>query len=229
MLWLWWYIACADTTKEQSSNVEEQLLLASETVIFASAEQLGPHKLQTVYAQQEYHGEDVRSASKEIVDMDWVDWDNWHVKRMVDDEIVSNVWIFAGKTIEQQGQHYVEQVDGEPYRVQLRSTSSQWDSVIRPFQPYILWKFQAKQEMDGRVVHMYTAEFTEPDIKKTGVHPLRFAGTVWVDEQTAVRLLGKIEMTVVQGAYKKDMQLQVQRSDIQSSAVLQRIVASNPL
>ena len=229
VFWLLWGIACQDAKNEEVKDVQEQLLLASETVIFASAEQLGPHKLQTVYAQQEYHGEDVRTSSKEIVDMDWVDWDNWHAKRMVDEEIVSNVWIVAGKTIEQQGKNYVEQADGEPYRVQLRSTSSQWDSVIRAFQPYIVWEFQAKQDMDGRVVHMYTAKFTEPDVKKMGVHPLRFQGTVWVDEQTAVRLLGKIEMTVVQGSYKKDIQFQVQRSDIQSSGVLQRIVSSNPL
>ena len=221
MLWLW--LAC---TGEDSTNVVEPsktLLTASQEVIFASTEVLGPHRFRSVYTHTEFHGEDERNTHREVLSIDWMDWDHWQATHMVDDDIVMQVIIMDSQCLEQVSGKFVKRPDGEPYRVQLRSMWNQWDSIMLHFEPHSTWTDNGTSTMEDRTVHHYTAVFKEPQNSTVGLTPRELKAQVWVDEQTAVRLAGTVEASLINGPYKKYVSLKVDRSDIATDAVERRL------
>ena len=117
----------------------------------------------------------------------------------------------------------VERPDGEPYRVQLRNTWNQWDSNIRYFQQGIDWEFVAAKTIDGRKVRHYQSSFDQNMVSNSALHPKEFTGNVWVDEDTAVRLVGNLQGVLLNGPYKKTIELTLERQDIGTENVLNRL------
>lgn len=227
MILLWLACTSTDSTVE-STKPEMTLVEASQAVTFASSEALGAHRLRSVRKQREFHGEDVRSTTTEVLLIDWADWDHWQVTQMVDEEVVTQVWVVDGRCVERINDRFVERPDGEPYRVQLRNTWNQWEMLMRPFTEHVEWTFAATSAISERKTKEYTASFTRPPLSNTGLYPKDLSGTIWVDEQTAVRLAGSVEGTLLNGPYKKIVSLTVERSDIGSDAVLERLRESMP-
>ena len=160
--------------------------------------------------------------------IDWADWDHWQSTQMVNDEIVSQVWVFGGRCLERVGNKIVERPDGEPYRVQLRNTWNQWDSSIRYFQQGVAWEFVAAEMIDGRKVRHYQSSFDRDLVSKGELTPKEFTGNVWVDEDTAVRLVGNLQGVVLSGPYKKTIELTLERQDIGTENVLKRLKEGFP-
>ena len=221
MFWLW--LACTGDESTKVVEPEKTLLSASQEVIFASTEVLGPHRFRSVYEQTEFHGEDPRNTHREVLSIDWLDWDHWQATHMVDDEVVMQVFVMGSKCLEQVSGKFIERPDGEPYRVQLRSMWNQWESVMRHFEPHSTWIDNGTSTMEDRTVHQYTAVFKEPKDPSHGLTPIELNAQVWVDEQTAVRLAGSVEGALIQGPYKKSITLKVERSDIGTDAVERRL------
>lgn len=221
MIWLW--LACTGDEQTKVSTPEETLIAASKEVIFASTEVLGPHRFRSVYTQTEFHGEDVRNQHREVLSIDWMDWDHWQATHLVDEDVVMNVMIMDSQTLEQVSGEYIKRPDGEPYRVQLRSMWNQWDAVMRHFEPHTTWTDNGTSTIEGRTVHQYTAVFAEPAKTPVGLIPIELSAQVWVDEQTAVRLAGTVEAVLIQGPYKKQVSLKVDRSAIASDTVERRL------
>jgi len=208
-----WLGCSSDSAKEELSPAE-QLVLASDKVIFASVEKIGPHRSVSTFKRTEYRGEDIETEHEEVLQIAWKDWDNFQATRFVDEEVVSDIIIADFATWEYAGGQWKNREDGELYRVQLRSTWNQWDDVLRHFSEHVTWEFVSEEVLEGRKTKKYTARFSKPDDARKTLRPLAFQGTVWVDEVTAVRILGEISGELGRGSYKKSLQLQVQRIDI---------------
>lgn len=187
---------------------------ASHQVIFASVEKIGSHAFQASYQQKEFHGEEIRSTHEEVLEISWQDWDNFQSRRTVDGETVSSIIILDSQTWDFQAEKWEKRRDGEPYRVQLRNTWNQWDSVMRHFEEYVEWIPDGDETVEGRKTKRYKAKFIKPQDVKRGLRPTKFRALVWVDEETAVRILGEIEGTLIRDAYKKEIKYQVQRTEI---------------
>lgn len=225
---LWWLACTSGDDTVQQAVPEVTLVEASQAVTFASSEALGAHRLRTMRKQQEYHGEDVRSETTEILLIDWADWDHWQATQMVDDEIVSQVWVVDGRCVEGMNGRFIERNDGEPYRVQLRNTWNQWEMMMRPFVQHVEWTFVQTDIIEDRKTKQYQASFTRPTEGHNGLFPKDLSGNIWVDEQTAVRLLGSVEGVLLNGPYKKTVSLSIERSDIGADVVLERLRESLP-
>ena len=213
-------LGCSSGTSEKNLSPTEELVKASEQVIFASVEKVGPHRSVSTFDRKEYHGEDLNSEHQEILQIVWKDWDNFQYIQTVDKEVNSDVVISNLITWEYSAGRWNRRQDGEPYRVQLRSIWNQWDNVMRHFVDHVTWTPIAQEVIEGRKTQKYVAEFTKPEDSSKSLRPISFDGTVWVDEQTAVRILGEIQGELCRGAYKKSMRLQVQRTDIGSEIVI---------
>ena len=220
MFWMW--LACSGDVQELSVP-DTTLLEASQEVIFASTEALGPHRLRSIYVRTEYHGDEIRNQYKEILSIDWMDWDHWQVTQMIDDEVVTQVMVMDGKCLEQVGGQYIKRPDGEPYRVQLRSMWNQWDGLMRHFEPHTTWIEKGTSDIEGRKTQQYTANFTSPVDHRVGLSPKYLTAEVWVDQQSAVRLVGKVDAVLIKDAYKKEVNFTVERSDIGTDAVEERL------
>ena len=214
----WTYLiflgGCWDAKPNVAPEEPSKLMEASHQVIFASVEKIGIHSFQATYQQTEFHGEDIRSEHEEVLEISWQNWDNFESKRTVDGEIVSNIIITDAQTWDWQSQQWVRRRDGEPYRVQLRNTWNQWDSVMRHFGEHVEWILDGDEVIEGRKTKRYRALFTKPERVKVSLRPIEFQGMVWVDEETAVRILGEISGVLLRDAYKKQVKYQVQRTEI---------------
>jgi len=212
LLSLWF--GCSSDPSEKELSPSEQLVRASDKVIFTSVEQLGPHRSVSTFQRREYRGEGLETEHEEVLQIAWKDWDNFQASRFVDSELVSGVVIADFNTWEYAGSQWIKRDDGELYRVQLRSTWNQWDDVLRHFSDHIIWEVVGEEVLEGRKTQKYVARFTKPEVSKKTLRPLSFQGTVWVDELTAVRILGEVSAELARGSYKKSLRLQVQRTDI---------------
>lgn len=207
-------LGCWDSPTEEKAKETTELVKASHEVIFASVEKIGQHSFQATYLQEEFHGEDVRTEHEEVLEISWQDWDNFQAKRLVDGEVVSDIIIVGSQTWDWQSEKWEKRRDGEPYRVQLRNTWNQWDSVMRHFEQHVEWVSDGEEVVQGRKTKRYKANFTKPEALKASLRPAEFQAMVWVDEETAVRILGEVTGTLINGAYKKKIKYQVQRTDI---------------
>ena len=143
-----------------------------------------PHRFRSVYEQTEFHGEDPRNTHREVLSIDWLDWDHWQATHMVDDEVVMQVFIMGSKCLEQVSGKFIERPDGEPYRVQLRSMWNQWESAMRHFEPHSTWTDNGTSTMEERTVHQYTAVFTEPKDSSIGLTPIELRPRCgWMNRQ----------------------------------------------
>ena len=205
---------CTRDPVVQQASPTEQLVVASEKVIFESVEKLGAHRSISTFNRTEYFEENIRSEHQEILEISWRDWDNFQYARRVDDETVAEVIIADFKTWAYSAGDWKPQPDGELYRVQLRTTWNQWDNMMHSFTEYVTWESVGQETIEGRKAQKYVANFTPPPKAKAGVQPLAFEGAVWVDEQTAVRLLGTITGEMGQDTRRSKLKLQIQRVDI---------------
>ena len=78
---------------ESVERPEKQLALASLQVTFASVEKLGPHRYEATIERSEFQGDRLESKHTELLKIDWLNWDNFHVERRVDDKIVQDVCV----------------------------------------------------------------------------------------------------------------------------------------
>jgi hypothetical protein len=207
-------LSCLTGSERDASTPEEALVKASETVIFASVEKLGPHRSISTFQRTEFQNDDELSQHEEILQITWKDWDNFRSTLKVDQEIASDVLINNFETWEFSGGQWKRRVDGEPYRVQLRSTWNQWDDVMRHFSEFVEWEKVTVETIESRSTKKYVARFTKPEKTTSSFLPISLEGTVWVDEGTAVRILGELKGVLGRGEYKKEIKLQIQRTEI---------------
>ena len=195
MIWLW-LAACSG---EQEKQLQE-LATASENVIFASVESLGKHDYLALIVRDEYQGGEKSSHHEESIAIQWQDWDHFSYRRLVDGKGVMNLivskhvpWLLRpnGK--------WKKRRDAEPYRVQMRNSWNAWEQIVSPFSDGLEMKGQGFEQIEGRRVQRFQLEYTPPESQPNGVQPARLSGSVWVDQETAVRILAEVECSLENG------------------------------
>ena len=195
---------------------EEKLAEASTKVIFASVEPLGSHVFQSKVRRKEFREGKEVSSHDEIVEITWQNWDNFQYTRTIDTKEVSSLivhnhipWLRSYK------KPWKKYDDAEPYRLQLRSAWNTWEQYLGTYEQQLSWRVLETTEREGRPATRYeitldTNRLTEK--KNLGLSSL--SGSVLVDTATAARLYTEIEMVLSSDSYKKEINIQLQRSDI---------------
>ena len=206
-----WLLACAtDETVKPNDLVE-----ASQKVIFAATETLGSHRFQVVSTRQEYRGETLELESTEVLDIDWHSWDSFSFSHQVDGQSTLEVIVTDGAAWKRMyGGEWQRRPDTEPYRVQLRQKWNVWDRVTRPFISDLSFASQGQEDIEGRSSHHYQLAFSESTQNQSGLKAESIQGDVWVDTETAVRLLADIEARLTSERYTKVISLKLSRTDI---------------
>ena len=104
--------------------------------------------------------------------------------------------------------------DAEPYRVQLRQKWNVWERVTRPFEAGLSFISVGEEPIEGRSGHRYQLVFSDVKDVQSGLRPESIEGDIWVDTETAVRLLGDIRAQLTSEGYTKVMSLKLSRTDI---------------
>jgi len=221
----WSLLAC--NLSEQPEEVV--LAIASEEVTFQSVTMLGPHRYLATISRTEEWGRRDSTQHSEIVEIQWIDWDNFSYKREVDGDVASATRVVEGQAwIRHQERRWDARSDAEPYRVQLQTTWDTWEQTLKPFGERVEMVEVGREELDGREVIKYElllSPLPQGEVDQ-GLAPTSLTGTVWVDVNTAVRLVGVLEGELADGVYRRSVSLKLARSEIgipQAIAIPRRV------
>ena len=195
---------------------EEKLAEASTKVIFASVEPLGSHIFRSKVRRKEFREEKEVSSHDEIVEITWKDWDNFQYLRTIDTKEVSSLIVHDHiPWLRSYQKPWKKYEDAEPYRLQLRSAWNTWEQYLGTYEQQLSWRVLETTEREGRPVTRYEITLdTEKLSKKRNLNLSSLSGSVSVDTATAVRLYTELEMVLSSDNYKKEISIQLQRSNI---------------
>lgn len=210
-----WLLGCASDVDLQPDDLVE----ASQKVIFAATETIGPHRFQAISTRQEYRGDSLELESTEILDIEWHSWDSFSFAHTVDGESTLEVVVTNGACWKKMyGGEWERRLDAEPYRVQLRQKWNVWERVTQPFEMGLSFISIGEEQIEDRSTHHYQLDFTGVENSQSGLKPERISGDIWVDTATAVRLLGNVRAELSSDSYLKVLSLKLSRTEINTLA-----------
>lgn len=213
--------ACKGCQSEPTPEIT--LSEAADKVIFASVEKLGAHHYIGRITRADSRDGTPTTSHEETVDLGWEDWDHFRCARLINGELASEVMVADGVPwVRKAKGRWDRRDDVEPHRVQLQATWDTWDEALEPFGDQVLLTEQGQELIEGRNTTRYAVSLVaapKPEEKQkkkaaTRSHftPLSLSGTVWVDQATAVRLVGDVQGAVQQGTLTRTISLRFARS-----------------
>jgi len=197
---------------------EEQLASASAQVTFTSVEQLGPHHYVSSVQRTDSRPGSPDRVMDEVVEISWQDWDDFHVRRIMDGQAERETVVSGGRVWVKSGEQWEPRDDAEPHRVQLRSTWNTWDEVLGSHSDHIRLVPDGDDIVEGRPASRFHLEMLPADQaprpRAYGFQPTAIEGTVWLDEATAVRLKVELVATATRQALTRTTRFTLQRSNI---------------
>lgn len=201
---------------EQSPEEEVTLAQASEQVTFASVENLGPHTYLATSSRTETRLGRELSHHEEEVEIRWEDWDNFAHQRTVDGRTVSEVIVSEGVAYSRRlGGPWKRRSDAESKRVELKTTWNAWEQSASAFGDQLIMTEVTADEIEEREARHFTLSLSAIPYEGDGaIAPLALSGDLWVDEASAVRLIGQLDGVLGSDGYRRQLKLQIARTSI---------------
>ena len=110
------------------------------------------------------------------------------------------------------GKTWREGDDPESYRNQLKLSWDIWGRVYRSFSTNAKWTEEAVEALGNRSVQRYSVTYIPPESQPAyGLIPVSLSAIVWVDQATAVRLLGEMTAVRENEGYQQTQVLRLER------------------
>jgi hypothetical protein len=200
-----WMVACSGAPEA----VSVPLPVAADRATFATVAGLGSYRLQA-NVRRSTGGEGTPPvASTELVELRWKDADHWSYVQRRDDRVRSEVLVSGGVAWRSGGEGPLERKgDAEPYRVQLAGTWDPWSWALEGLASSLQLTPAGEELVDGRraVRHIITP-VPPPEKPRRGWTVTAAEGDVWIDDATAVRLVGNVRVEAVSGARTQEVTL----------------------
>ena len=208
-LWLW--LSCS----QPEAPPEKSLVDASQQVHFASVEKLGAHhSLITVEVTERQFTRET-SSSTEVLELWWESWSRFRYQRKVNGKIKQEVLVIDDRPWQFNGKAWRQGDDPESYRNQLKLSWDIWGRVYRSFSGNAKWTEEAVEMLGKRSVQRYSVTYTPPEKQPAyGLIPTSLSAIVWVDQATAVRLLGEMTAVRENEGYQQTQVLRLERDQI---------------
>ncbi len=187
-------LACADPPI--TADDVAPLAPASKKVTFATVEELGSHRLDATIDRTNLVPDQDPVTTKEVIAVRWQDPDHWQARRSRDGAPIDQIVVWDHTAWEAVGKGpLVKRGDAEPYRVQLASTWDPWKAALESAAERLTLTATVLEDVDGRRAWRHAVSFLPLGENVHANWRVTAAdGEVWIDERTAVRLVGKVNV-----------------------------------
>ncbi len=181
---------------------------AAEKATFATIASLGSYQLQASVTRTITAG-GAPQTTQETVEVKWRDADHWSYRLGRDGRTRTEVVVWDAVAWSGGGEGPpVRKGDAEPYRVQLASVWDPWQWGLESLADSLAYQPGDAELVDGRRARHHNLALVPDDGKPNrGWTPTAVSGDVWIDEETAVRLKGKVLVDAVSGARTQRLEL----------------------
>lgn len=192
-------LACDDPTEADNAAA---LTAASEQVTFGTVGALGPHRLEASVVRAVTAARDGGPAgetrtTRESLVLAWKDADHWSFSSSRDGRVRNRVVVYDAVAWSAQNDAPLERKgDAELFRVELAQSWDPWQLALDGVRDQIGLTPGAPEVVEGRRVvrHEVAPVPLAPGARRTWTVSSA-SGVVWIDEATAVRLLGEVRVS----------------------------------
>lgn len=184
------------------------LVKASGEVTFQTTEELGPHRRHASIIRTLTAANGAETKTEEAVDLQWKDKDNWRVVAARDGKVRSEILVWEATAWTRSGDRMVQRGDAEPFRVELGSTWDPWPMALESLEDAVKLVPDALEEVEGRRAWKHHAELAPPiEGRRRAWEPTLVEGTVWIDELSALKLVGDLHVVATSKGRSQDIAL----------------------
>lgn len=206
---------------DRDPAAEDPLVQASKEVTFGTVKTLGPHRMQasiTTTTTPKTGG--APTVSQESISLAWQDDDTWRYAATRDGKLRNEVVIWEGQAWRNLGARWERSPDAELWRVQLGSVWDPWATALQGLQDDVRLVPGDIEEVEGRraVVHRVELVPAPEGPRRRPWTTTAAEGTVWVDEQSALRLVGDVRVVAESTGKSMEITLKFATSGIGMSA-----------
>ena len=174
--------------------VVDEYPAAARRVTFATLEGLGPHRLDARITRTTQVEGAPPTEEDEAISLRWQDADHWQVTRRRGGKPVTEVRAWEGRAwLYTRGGAPVLHADAEPFRAALAAEWDPWTTALGAYADHLGLREVSQELVEGRMAHVYALELLDGEAGK-GREVERVEGRVWIDELTAVRLVGDLQV-----------------------------------
>lgn len=185
----------------------EAFPVAARRVTFATLESLGPHRLDARITRTTQVEGAPPSEEDESISLRWQDADHWQVSRRRDDKPVGEVRAWEGSAwLSSRGGPLRLHGDAEPFRAALAAEWDPWAAALGSYADHIGFREVGEELVEGRKARLYALELLDA-VGGKGREVERVEGRVWIDELTAVRLVGDLAVDAVHRGKRRGVRL----------------------
>jgi hypothetical protein len=191
------------------------LVRASDDVTFQTTEDLGPHRRHAAIVRTTTSADGHIVKTEEATDLQWKDRDNWRMLATRDGTVRSEILVWDGAAWLRSGGQLRQRGDAEPYRVELMSTWDPWPMALESLADAVRLVPEGLEEVEGRRAWRHRAEIVPPVEGRRRVwEPTLVEGTVWIDERSALKLVGDVHVSATSKGRTQDVLLRFATSGI---------------
>lgn len=208
VLWL----SCSSVEEKPA---KESLITASNAVHFASVEKLGAHHSLISLDTTESQFTRELSSTTEVYELWWEDWSRFRFQHRVDGRLTQELMVIDDQPWIYNGRNWRAGDDPESFRNQLKLNWDVWGRVYRSFKTGAQWTEEDVEQLGQRTVQRYSVVYVPPREQPAyGMIPMEMSALVWVDQSTAVRLLGELTAVRENEGFEQRQVLRLERDQI---------------
>jgi hypothetical protein len=206
----------------------------AEKVPFDVVDRLGPHVATATTRVTETRAGQEPRVRTEVLEIRWSDWENFESARSVDGARVSTSRVVAGRGYVERYGAWQALDEAEPLRQELRIAWDAWGAAMDPFDDRLVLDAPDGDIVEGRPATRYTVRLAEAparakakrkakakakgdgarEMPRSDAELLSLAGSVVLDDATAVRLVAEVTGEYRQGTVQRTVALSLARTGI---------------
>jgi hypothetical protein len=192
-----------------SPKAQEALLDASAEVTFGTVKELGPHRFQAEIVRTVTPTGGTPLVTREQINRAWQDERTWEYEASRDGKVRNHVIVFESVAWRATGERWTRAQDALSWEVMQSGVWDPWQIAFESLQDSLKLVPDSLEEIEGRRAWKQRVELVPaPEGRRKRPWTATVAeGAVWIDERSALRLVGDVHVVAESAGKSLDISL----------------------